>query len=88
MAPIVRTRNRWPPRWAAILVYLTLPGESRRQDYLSVVEAYRQRVSPSGKTRRAQRWMAWQAIDGAWRVVPDYVKQAAFAVLVKWILRV
>jgi hypothetical protein len=76
---------RWPPDLPARLIYWTFDRESKRQDYRSFVEDYRDRAAHRQKA--ANIWAHAYAAKSMWGVLPPDIRGALVTALLKLILR-
>ncbi len=79
-------KERYPPRWAAVLVVWGFDWESRKADYRSFLEEYIERLEHSGKWT-ANSWLYFSVARTVWETFPPGVREALIGLLIKLILR-
>lgn len=72
---------------AAWVVYCTFDWDSRKADYRSFVEKYRERRPTKGRRDAANLWAYWTAVRNVGGLVPPDVRSAIIAAIIKLILR-
>ena len=80
------SKERSPPRMAGKVVYRTFDWESRKSDYRSFCEEYRERFEHCGA--KSAKWWAYRvAGKSLWEALPPDVRGAIVTLLLKLILR-